>query len=120
MNSEIIKLEKHEDKRGSLVEFHPYCYFVTFHPGMVRGNHYHLEKIEWIIAPEESRIEIILEDIKTKTRRKFILDNLERLTIGPGVAHAFKNIGDVKAIMIVQRSKEYNPADDYHYELYKS
>lgn len=131
---ELIEAPKHNDERGSLVDFlkrdeleeeyikFGQMYYVTFDkPEAIRGNHFHKEKDEWFVVGSGT-VKVTLEDVETKLRASFILDgdgkNYTRLRIKPNIAHSFKNITE-NAIMINYASKPYskeNP-DTYDYKL---
>lgn len=134
MNFEILRLTKHNDYRGDLVEFlkkdelnganknFGQIYFVTFsNKDVIRGNHYHKETEEWFGVIFGS-VFVVLEDVKTKERKSFTLHYSEsefvRLRIGKGIAHAFKSLSD-SAILLDYSNKEYDPncTDRYHYSL---
>jgi dTDP-4-dehydrorhamnose 3,5-epimerase-like enzyme len=134
MDYEIIHLRKHDDQRGYLVEFlkgnelsnnnkqFGQIYFVTFsRKGIVRGNHYHSQTEEWFGVVYGS-VSVVLEDIITKKRKSFTLhyseDEFVRLSIGKGIAHAFKSLTD-SAILLDYANKPYDPElrDRQHYQL---
>ncbi|MBX7074653.1 MAG: WxcM-like domain-containing protein [Pirellulales bacterium] len=126
MKYDLQECVKHTDQRGYLVEFlrrdelvdlHvPFgqIYFVTFErPGQVRGNHFHKRGSEWF-GVAEGTLEVVLEDVRTKERAEFILrsdDKLfHRLTIGPYIAHAFRNMTPT-AILIDYTSEQFDRQD---------
>ena len=134
MDYEIELLIKHKDKRGYLVEFlknselnglnknFGQTYFVTFNKkGVIRGNHYHKKTEEWFGVAFGSLL-VVLEDIKTRERKSFILhyshNEFVRLRIGKGIAHAFKSLSK-SAILLDYANKQYNPVhtDRYKYAL---
>jgi len=124
MDYEIELLIKHKDKRGYLVEFlknselnglnknFGQIYFVTFsNKGVIRGNHYH-ENLEESFGVIQGSLEVIIEDVVTKERKSFTLHSstteFVRLTIGKGMAHAFKSLTD-SAILLDYVNKQYDP-----------
>ena len=126
MDYKIVFCEKHTDERGYLVEFlknseleeefkkFGEIYFVTFDkPNVVRGNHYHTRFSEWF-GIAHGRIEVVLEDVKTKERITLILDandkKFVRLYTGPYVAHAFRNLSPT-ALLLNYVTEEYNKTD---------
>lgn len=131
----IKKSTKRRDERGFLVDFlkldelekkdkifgQAYC--VTFNQkSVIRGNHYHVKKREWFVAIN-GKLEVILEDIKSKNRVEFVLDGdsdeYERVEVGPNIAHAFRNISKT-ATLINYCNKPYhfeNP-DTLYYKLF--
>ena len=85
-------------------------YVATIKPGYVRGNHYHLKRIEqFFIAAGEA--EISLEDIKTKKKihLKVSSKNPKVVTIFPKIAHAVKNIGKETVYLVSVQNNIYNP-----------
>jgi dTDP-4-dehydrorhamnose 3,5-epimerase-like enzyme len=126
MKYDLQQCIKHTDRRGYLVEFLRHdeldrqmlsfgqIYFVTFErPGQVRGNHYHTRAHEWF-GVAHGTLEVVLEDVRTKERAEFVLradDKLfQRLTIGPFVAHAFRNVTPT-AILIDYTSEQFDRDD---------
>ena len=109
-----VKKPKHSDERGQLVKFLTrkelaknvplgHIYFVTFaKKGVVRGNHYHHKKDEYF-GITYGRIKLIIEDVKTKKRKSFILNadspQFVRIKIGPNIAHAVESLSS-KAVLI--------------------
>ena len=132
MDYQIKKFEKIVDKRGSLIIFlkksdldkyhHNFgqIYFVTFSKrGQVRGNHYHKKWHEWF-GIVEGKVEVVLENVKTKTRKKIILssdrDKYVRLETGPFVAHAIKSLSN-SASLLSYADSEWNSKDTIKYKL---
>lgn len=113
------ELEIHSDKRGWLVEMLKrnelkedikQIYVATIKPGQVRGNHYHLERIEWFLLIG-GKAKLYLEDCKTKERTCLKLSSKKRrvITIYPGIAHAVKNIGKETVYLVGAQNNIYNP-----------
>lgn len=126
MDYKITQCLKHTDPRGYLVEFlkngelpadkqaFGQIYFVTFEkPNQVRGNHYHTRFSEWF-GVAHGTLQVILEDVKTKERVEFTLSSSDktftRLTIGPGIAHVFKNLSPT-AVLLDYTNMQYNEKD---------
>ncbi|MFO0945741.1 MAG: WxcM-like domain-containing protein [Planctomycetota bacterium] len=124
MDFHVTECFKHTDSRGYLVEFlrgsdmgdlgSPFgqIYFVTFErPFQVRGNHYHTRGTEWF-GVAHGELEVILEDVQTKEREKFILRSddrsFTRLTVGANVAHAFRNLSPT-AVLLDYCTEEFDP-----------
>lgn len=137
MEYKIVKVKKWQDERGYLAEFltrkeidNPqkkfgHMYFVTFvKPGIVRGNHYHARKKEYF-GLAMGKAKFILEDIKTKERKMFILSadsrQFIRLQIGPNIAHAVQSLTN-NVVLIDYFSFPYNPKhpDSFKYILIES
>ncbi len=108
MDIKINKVESHNDKRGKLIVLLKYqdlpssskkfgeVFYITFSKrGTTRANHYHKNWREWFIVVS-GKIKVVLEDIKTKERKKLTLDaqshSIKRLEIGPFVAHSFTSL----------------------------
>lgn len=123
MDYKITQCIKHTDSRGYLVEFlkeselkdedkqFGQIYFVTFEkPNQVRGNHYHTRFSEWF-GVAHGVLQVILEDVKTKERLEFTLSaddkTFTRLTIGPYIAHAFRNISPT-AVLLDYCNKQFD------------
>lgn len=134
MNCKIEKFNKFSDKRGELIVFlkkgelpnkkrtFGQIYFVTFSKkGIVRGNHYHKKWTEWF-GIVEGKVEVVLEDVKTKERSTFIFDSKAdkyvRLNIGPNIAHSFKSLSKYAALLNYADS-EWSSNDTIHYDLYQ-
>lgn len=116
---------RQRDDRGALVEFlrrrdlgdefpieFGQIYFVTFDaPFKVRGNHFHTDGYE-AFGVVYGNLQVVLEDVRTKERVELELraDSkvFERLTVGPFVAHAFRNVTPT-AMLIDYCSKQYDP-----------
>lgn len=63
-------------------------------PGVVRGNHYHKEKAEWLCLIK-GKAKFVYEDIETGERKEFVIDNKPTIIKTPlNAAHAIKNVGD--------------------------
>ncbi len=134
MDYRLVKVQKFQDKRGYLSEFltrrevganarFGHIYFVTFVSlGVVRGNHYHTRKKEFF-GVALGKVEITIEDIKTKERKVFTFnaDDPEfiRLEIGPNIAHAVKSLS-ANAVLIDYFTSPYNAKhpDSFKYIIY--
>ena len=132
MDYTLKKFQKFSDNRGDLIVFlkkgeledafktFGQIYFVTFNKnGIVRANHYHKEWHEWfgIVA---GRLQVVLEDVKTKERKEFILDAKKdfyvRLEVAPGIAHAFKSLTK-NAALVNYADSEWYSKDSIPYKL---
>ena len=128
MDYKLDYIERHDDIRGKLVVFlknsalkkkfkeFGQIYFVTFNkPRVIRGNHYHKKWREWF-GVVTGKVEVILKDVKTGEKKKFILDGkadqYSRLEIGPYVAHAFRNISK-KASLLNYTDTEWSADDTF-------
>lgn len=132
MDYKLEEYKKFNDSRGDLIVFlkeselknahkrFGQIYFVTFKKkGSIRGNHYHKKWHEWfgIVA---GRLELILVDVRTGSRKKMILSSnthqYKRLEIGPYVAHAFKSLTKYAALVNYADS-EWSEKDSFPYKI---
>lgn len=97
-----------------------HSYLVTIEPGKTRAKHYHNKKEEWLCICS-GKIELILEDIKTKKREIIVLDadsdDYSIIYIPPAVAHAVKNITANKASVVIFSKTPEDPDDTFRYEF---
>jgi len=117
----IKKIDLHSDERGWLAEVIKeteiekdikQVYVATINPQHIRGNHYHLKRLEWFFICK-GEAEIYLENIETKEKNiiKVSSKTPQRITIPLGVAHSVKNTGESIAYLISAQSDVYNPKD---------
>ncbi len=123
-----ILLKEYKDDRGSLAEnTSPKIFYQAKHffvskskPGVIRGNHYHKRKLEWFYVLE-GRAKLYLYDLKTKKRTSCIITSQkpELIEIMPNIAHAIKNIGRNKMILLAIINKKFDPKrpDTFRYDL---
>lgn len=132
MYFKITHFEKFNDERGSLIVFlkesellkdkkeFGQIYFVTFiKKGSIRGNHYHKKWYEWF-GIINGRVKVVLEDIKTKKRKKIILDAKKdkyvRIEIGPFIAHSIKSLTKY-ASLLSYTNTQWSKKDTYYHKL---
>jgi len=115
MSVKIDSLTVHADARG--VVFEPLeadriglqrnAHVVVSDPGVVRGNHYHLQGTEIIAVKGPSLVRIKenekLRDIEVPAEKVY------RFTIPPHVPHAIKNTGDRANILVAFNTCEHDP-----------
>jgi dTDP-4-dehydrorhamnose 3,5-epimerase-like enzyme len=118
--AKIKDIEKKCDNRGWLAEIFKtettgipgfgLVFVTTANPGFVKGNHFHNAKREWMCVIQ-GRGELTLEDIQTGRRETIGIngDSLRVLEIEPGVAHAFKNVGDELLVVLEYVNKAFDP-----------
>jgi dTDP-4-dehydrorhamnose 3,5-epimerase len=124
----------HADARGDLCEIYderwefttepvPYVYFVTLHPGAVRGWVVHLEQADRLFFASGS-FKVALYDAREDSPSAGELNvfhlgtnNRALLRIPPGVFHAVKNVGSGEAAFVNLPSQPYNHADPDKYRL---
>jgi UDP-2-acetamido-2,6-beta-L-arabino-hexul-4-ose reductase len=104
------RLEVNMDSRGELIEAFRFpkdgqVFFITSEPGSVRGNHYHLEKIETFL--------VVVGEVLFKIRN---LDNGEvtsfivkgkdykTIVIPPRCTHSITNIGLYRSLVLAHSS----------------
>lgn len=102
MELEIMEIDAKEDERGIFVEILKSneikerikeVLLIVSKPGVVRGNHYHEKKAEWLCLVKGSA-KFLYIDIETGEKKELIVDNKPTLIKTPlRVAHAIKNIG---------------------------
>ncbi|MEN9327877.1 MAG: hypothetical protein RI947_685 [Candidatus Parcubacteria bacterium] len=135
MDYKRTHFQKKTDKRGSLIVFlkeselddakkkFGQIYFVTFsEKGIVRGNHYHKKWHEWF-GVVDGKVEVVLEDVRTKERKKLILDAKKdkyvRLETGPYIAHAIRSLTKY-ASLLSYADGEWDGQDTHQYTLIES
>ena len=124
---EIKDLSTVSDKRGWLTIIlnektgQPICniHYSYSEPGVVRGNHYHKHKIEWVCVTCGSG-RIVLEDIVAKERKEFVITGKSPVLvkIPPKVAHAIEN-NDPSAPMhlLSMVNEEFSSTDSDTYAM---
>ena len=116
---QIKELEPHSDGRGWLVEMLKrdelkedikQIYVASIKPGKVRGNHYHLKRIEWFFVIG-GKADFYLEDLKSKKRicLKLTPRKPRLVTVFPGTSHALKNISKKTIYLVSAQNTIYNP-----------
>ena len=114
----LVKMDQlpvHSDDRG--VVFEPLelemiaaqrnCHVVISNPGVVRGNHYHLQGTEIIAVVGPALVRIRengnLRDIEVPGEKVY------RFTFPPNIPHAIKNTGDRVNILSAFNTCEHDP-----------
>lgn len=87
------------------------CHVVSMAPGAIRGNHVHKAQTE-ILSPVSGTCLFAAVDPETGERfeRTFTGAPLFRITIAPGVPHAFKNIGADIVYLFCIADAPFDPA----------
>lgn len=118
MELEIKELDIKKDDRGSTIEIIKRnlinddikeVLLISSKPGVIRGNHYHEKKAEWLCIIH-GKAKFVYEDIKTGERKEAIIDG-EKPTIiktPVNVSHAVQNIGDDDLLMIEVSGQIYD------------
>ena len=115
MPLEIDSLPVHTDVRG--VVFEPLAadrialqrniHVVISKPGVIRGNHHHLNGTEIITVVGPALVRIKQRD---EVRNVEVpVQEVYRFTFLPGVSHAIKNIGDQPNVLIAFNTCEHDP-----------
>jgi UDP-2-acetamido-2,6-beta-L-arabino-hexul-4-ose reductase len=116
-----IKLKENTDSRGSFVEIirqgiGGQTSYSTTIPGITRGNHFHIRKIERF-AVIKGKALIQLRKIGTDDVLDFYLDGAEPAYVDMPIwyTHNIKNIGNTELITLFWINEPYNPenADTY-------
>ena len=106
--------------QGELAQFHNaddpvrYIAFIELREGSVRGNHYHKFKDE-LIYVIQGEVELVVEDIHSKTRETVLLQAGDLTVIQRDVAHALRPVKPGQAIEFSR--VQFNPADTHRYPL---
>jgi len=118
MELDIKELNVKKDDRGAVLEIIKRdlinediqeVLMISSKPGVIRGNHYHERKGEWLCIVQ-GKAKFVYEDIKTGERKELIVDG-EKPTIiktPKNVSHAVQNIGDGDLLMIEISDKLYD------------
>lgn len=126
INDIIIKdLIKYEDDRGWLIElfrkdiidenvFPEMSYISLTYPGVVRGPHEHLEQTDYFCFVGPSTFKLVLWDNRKESatyKNKMSLsigeNDPKMVIVPPGIAHAYKNIGDKPGLVINHPNRLY-------------
>jgi mannose-6-phosphate isomerase-like protein (cupin superfamily) len=81
--------------------------------GQERGHHYHDKKTErfYVLTGE---LELSVKELESSSSKKLIVRAGNRLTIAPGVAHAFRSL--MYAQILEYSPDPYDPTDTYPYK----
>ncbi len=116
-----VKFTKHSDPRGTFVELirlgvGGQVSFSTTLPGIIRGNHFHIRKIERF-AVIKGKALIQLRRIGTNDVLNFYLDGDEPAYVDMPIwyTHNIKNVGDEILYTNFWINEVYNPDDDDTY-----
>jgi dTDP-4-dehydrorhamnose 3,5-epimerase len=110
-------LKKYHDQRGWLcelfrhddipAEFHPVMAYISMsHPGIARGPHEHVNQADCFCFIGPSSFKVYLWDNRPKSSTYEVMqtevvgiDKPMLLIIPPGVAHAYRNVGQEEGIV---------------------
>jgi dTDP-4-dehydrorhamnose 3,5-epimerase-like enzyme len=115
MKVTIERIEVHRDARGSVFEpvdaealaAQRNVHVVFTEPGAIRGNHYHRCGIE--VVAFSGPMLVRLRDGDEPMDFEVAGGEVVKLTIPPGVAHAFKNTGQTLTTMVAFNTETHNP-----------
>lgn len=115
MRVTIERIEVHHDARGSVFEpvdaevlaAQRNVHVVFTEPGAIRGNHYHQRGIEVVAVPGPMLVR--LRDGEEFMDFEVANGEVVKLTIPPGVAHAFKNVSQTSMTMVAFNTETHNP-----------
>jgi len=118
-----VKYTKHADPRGVYVEAMKFCSggqaaFSTTVPGITRGNHFHIRKVERF-AVIQGKASIKLRKYGTEEVIEYILDGSEPAYVDMPVwyTHNITNIGDTELLTLFWINEFYDPSDpDTYFE----
>ena len=115
MKVKIDQLKLHSDKRG--IVFEPIdgesllaqknCHVVVSKPGVVRGNHYHLNGTEMIAVVGPAFL--IFKEGDDLHEVRVPADQTYRFVIPPRISHAIKNTGDKINILVAFNTLPHDP-----------
>jgi mannose-6-phosphate isomerase-like protein (cupin superfamily) len=82
--------------------------------GQERGHHYHNRKVEhfYVLSGE---VELFSKDLETSENKTCVMTKGTRVTIQPGVAHAFRSI--VYSQVLEYTKDPYDPSDTHPYKI---
>lgn len=114
----VQSVKTHRDARGTLFEpltdaelqAQKNVHVVLSHPGETRGNHVHRTAVETttVVGPCLVRLkeEGTVRDVEVPA------GEILRLTIPPGVVHAFRNTGDSAMVLVSFSTNLHDPAGE--------
>ncbi|CAM8410812.1 RfbC dTDP-4-dehydrorhamnose 3,5-epimerase and related enzymes [Candidatus Methylopumilus universalis] len=116
---EITELTLHSDVRGFLYEAFRFTsqsipkggqvYIYSMEPGARRGDHFHIEKSEWVICVS-GRVRLLLKtEQDEKVSKELDGRKPELIFLAPRTSHALMNESKDIAIIIAYSSEEFHP-----------
>jgi len=88
--------------------------FIELREGGVRGNHYHTLRRE-LLYLIHGEVQLLVEDIESRTRETTTLSAGDLAILQPGVAHAFRTLKPGQAIEFSKT--RFDPDDIHRYPL---
>jgi len=127
MVTHLKKLRPHIDQRGWFVEVLKrnqinndiqQISVASLKTGAIRGNHYHLKRVEWFFV-FGGEAQFYVENIKTRKGHsfKFSSEDPKVVVVFPNTAHAVKNLSKKTIYLLEIQNDIYNPKnpDKYPY-----
>jgi mannose-6-phosphate isomerase-like protein (cupin superfamily) len=118
--SELPVLKRLLLPQGELAQFHngaPPIHYIAaleLRTGGVRGNHFHLKKIEHMYVTR-GKLEVVAQDMDTREQGQLVVHAGDLMIIQPGVAHAFRTLQGGVAIEF--SPTRFDPADIHRHLL---
>lgn len=116
----MSQIEIKQDNRGSLAELFReeispgQVYMFTIEPFHSRGGHWHERKTERFILIEGT-VALLLEDMKTGTKKQTILKVMDnaftKIEVPTDTRHTFSNSTGERATVIAYIDEKFNPED---------
>lgn len=117
----VIDLIRHSDERGALYEiirfkdFDIPCggqiYTFSIMPGKRRGDHYHLDKMEWFTCVFGEAIILLTSKEGVSAAYKISEKEPKLIYAGPGTSHALINLNPFPAIIVSYGSTQHTNED---------
>ena len=115
MKVRFDQLKTHSDKRGIVFEpidgasmsAYQNCHVVVSKPGVVRGNHYHLNGTETIVVVGPALLKFKEGDEIYEV--EVPADQTCRFVIPPKISHAIKNTGGEVNVLIAFNTLAHDP-----------
>ena len=115
----IIKIKTFSDKRGylsfiqqeKLFKFERVYYIYNIKKKTIRGNHYHKKNRQFMICLK-GKLELKIENIKTKKKSKFVLNNPQKGVFLENYEYHVMTCHS-NSIILVLAEKKYSKKDYY-------
>jgi UDP-2-acetamido-2,6-beta-L-arabino-hexul-4-ose reductase len=122
MDLEIKELDLRSDDRGLVAEILKRnqisqdikeILFGVSKPGVIRGNHYHKSKVEWLCVIK-GKGKLIYQDIESGEKKEIIVSGDKPVVVKTPVnaAHSHENIGDTDEYWIEITNQIYDEVPD--------
>lgn len=111
------ELPKHADQRGALVEAVKVhggtgqCFFSTSHPGVTRGQHYHLRKVERFVVLEGEAVISLRRKLHSRVIEHHVTGELPMAVDMPTMwVHNITNVGERPLLTLFWANDLFDPA----------